>query len=195
MEGYVSEHMEIGKTIYFTNKKEWRNWLEKNYNKEKEIWLVFPGKSSGRPRISYNDAVEEALCFGWIDSNVKKIDENSIAQRFSVRNPKSSYSQSNKERLKKLIKEGRVIPGVLEKIDIKEIEEFTIPRDILKELKLNELAWKNFIKFSPEYQRIRIGYVDGARKRPEEFEKRLNNLIKMSEKNKQFGYGGIEKYY
>ena len=187
--------MEIGKTIYFANRKKWRNWLEKNYNKEKEIWLIFPRKFTGKQRISYNDAVEEALCFGWIDSTVKKIDENSTAQRFSVRNPKSKYSQSNKERLKKLIIKRKVFPDVLATIDIKEIEEFTIPKDILEKLKSNESAWKNFIKFSPEYQRIRMAYVEGARKRPEEFQKRLNNLIKMSENNKQFGYGGIKKYY
>jgi len=187
--------MEIGKTIYVNNRKKWRNWLKKNYKKEKEIWLIFPNKFSEKQRISYNDAVEEALCFGWIDSTVKKIDENSTAQRFSVRNSKSKYSQTNNERLKKLIKEGRVIPEILSKIDIKEIEEFVIPKDISEKLKSNEIAWKNFINFSPEYQRIRIGYVNGARKRPEEFQKRLNNLIKMNEKNKQFGYGGIKKYY
>jgi len=187
--------MEVGKTIYLANRKKWRKWLEKNYDKEREIWLLFPNKISGKQKIPYNDAVEEALCFGWIDSNVKRIDENLIAQRFSVRNPKSSYSQANKERLKKLIKEGKVIPEVLSKIDIKKIAEFSIPEDILKKLNSNENAWNNFIKFSEAYQRIRIGYVEGARKKPEEFEKRLNNLIKKSEKNKQFGFGGIEKYY
>ncbi|MHB1346966.1 MAG: YdeI/OmpD-associated family protein [Candidatus Humimicrobiaceae bacterium] len=187
--------MEVGKTIYLANRKKWRNWLEKNHDKEREIWLLFPNKSSGKQRIPYNDAVEEALCFGWIDSNVKRIDENLTAQRFSVRNPKSDYSQANKERLKKLIKEGKVIPEVLSTIDIKRIAEFSIPEDLLEKLKSNEKAWKNFIKFSSAYQRIRIGYVEGARKRPEEFEKRLNNLIKMNEKNKQFGFGGIEKYY
>ena len=87
-------------TLYVTCRKDWRAWLEKNFAREKEIWLVYPKQSSRKPRISYNDAVEEALCFGWIDSTVKTIDEEMYAQRFSPRNPKSTYSQTNKERLK-----------------------------------------------------------------------------------------------
>ena len=104
--------MDIGKTVYFADRKEWRNWLAENYNKEKEIWLIYPKKASGKPRILYNDAVEEALCFGWIDSTAKRIDENSYAQRFSPRNPKTPYSETNKQRLRKLLNEGLVIPSV-----------------------------------------------------------------------------------
>ena len=94
--------MDITKTLYAAKRAEWRKWLKQNYKTEKEIWLVFYKKSSGKPRIEYNDAVEEALCFGWIDSTVKKIDDESFAQRFSRRNPKTGYSQSNKERLSKV---------------------------------------------------------------------------------------------
>jgi uncharacterized protein YdeI (YjbR/CyaY-like superfamily) len=99
-------------TLYVSSRKEWRLWLEKNFDKKKEIWLVYPKKSSGRWRIPYNDAVEEVLCFGWIDSNVKKIDEENSAQRFSPRNPNSSYSQANIERLKWLLKEKIIHPSV-----------------------------------------------------------------------------------
>ncbi|MCL4528793.1 MAG: hypothetical protein M1282_05215, partial [Chloroflexi bacterium] len=101
--------MNITQTLYTSTRAEWRKWLKKNYKTEKEIWLVYYKKSSGKPRIEYNAAVEEALCFGWIDSNVKKIDEESHAQRFSPRKPKSSYSQANKERLRKLVTEGKVM--------------------------------------------------------------------------------------
>lgn len=187
--------MKLGKTLYIQNRKDWRTWLEKNYDKKKEIWLVYPNKSSGRSRIEYNDAVEEALCFGWIDSTVKKVDENSSAQRFSPRNPKSGYSQANKERLRKLVKEGKVIPSVRATLGEVLSGKFIIPPDILEKIKSNKPAWKNFQKFSPEYQRIRIGFIDGARKRPAEFKKRLNYFIKMTEKNKQFGFGGIKKYF
>ncbi len=152
-------------------------------------------KASGKLRIEYNDAVEEALCFGWIDSNVKKIDEESHAQRFSPRKPKSGYSQANKERLRKLIAEGKVMRDVLAALgDISE-EKFEIPADILKAIKANTEAWKNFQNFSETYKRIRIAFIDGARNRPAEFQKRLNYFIKTTEKNKQFGFGGIEKYY
>ena len=87
--------MDIGKTLYVKDRKEWREWLESNFTREKEIWLVYPAVNSGKSRISYNDAVEEALDFGWIDSTVKRLDEKSTAQRFSPRNPASEYSQAN----------------------------------------------------------------------------------------------------
>ena len=74
-------------------------------------------------------------------------------------------------------------------------EKFVIPKDILKEIKSNKQAWKHFQKFSDAYKRIRIGFIDGARKRPAEFKKRLAHFIKMTEQNKQFGFGGIEKHY
>ncbi len=190
--------MNITKTLYVSNRVEWRRWLKKNYKTEKEVWLVYYKKTSGKPRIEYNDAVEEALCFGWIDSNVKKIDEESHAQRFSPRNPKSGYSPANKERLRKLIADRKVMKDVLASLatlgDLSE-EKFEIPADILKAIKADKETWVNFQKFSDTYKRIRIGFIDGARNRPEEFQKRLNYFIKMTEKNKMFGFGGIEKYY
>jgi uncharacterized protein YdeI (YjbR/CyaY-like superfamily) len=187
--------MDITKTLYVSSRVEWRKWLKKNYKIEKEIWLVYYKKTSGKPRIAYNDAVEEALCFGWIDSNVKKIDDKSFAQRFSRRNPKSGYSQANKERLRKLVAEGKIMKDVLATLDDLSDEKFVIPADILKVIKADKEAWTNFQKFSETYKRIRIAFIDGARKRPAEFQKRLNYFIKMTEKNKQFGFGGIEKYY
>lgn len=187
--------METGKILRVSGRGGWRKWLEKNYNKEKEIWLVFPKVSSGKSRIEYNDAVEEALSFGWIDSTVKRIDENYTAQRFTPRKPKSRYSQANIERLRWLVKEGKVIPSVRDSVRDILNEEFVIPKDILEEIKSNTQAYENFQKFPLSYQRIRIGFVEGARNRPEEFKKRLNHFIKMSEKNKTFGYGGIDKYY
>jgi len=184
------------KMLYVTKRKEWRAWLKKHYKSEKEIWLVYYKKHSGKPRIPYNDAVEEALCFGWIDSTLKTIDEDSFAQRFSVRNPKSRYSQANKERLRALVKQGKVVKEVLATLgDLVEEDELEIPPDILKALRANKEAWKNFRGFSPAYKRIRIAFVDAARNRPQEFEKRLRYFIQMTAKNKQFGFGGIEKYF
>ncbi len=187
--------MDITKTLDASTRAEWRKWLRKNYKTAKEIWLVYYKKGSGKPRIPYNDAVEEALCFGWIDSNVKTLDKERFAQRFSPRNPKSGYSQANKERLRKLLTEGKVMKDVLATLgDIGE-EKFEIPKDILKAIKANKQAWENFQKFSDAYKRIRIAFIEGARNRPQEFKKRLNYFIQMTEKNKQFGFGGIEKYY
>ncbi|MDD1708935.1 MAG: YdeI/OmpD-associated family protein [Methanoregulaceae archaeon] len=187
--------MELGKTLCIQSREEWHQWLENNHNKEKEIWLLFPKISSGKIRIEYNDAVEEALSFGWIDSTVRKIDDTYSAQRFSRRNPGSRYSQANIERLRWLAREGKLKPEVLDSVKNILTEDFALPEDILKEIKSSTAAYKNFLTFSPAYIRIRIGYIDAARNRPEEFRKRLNYFIKMTEKNKMFGYGGIEKYY
>ncbi len=185
----------VGTELYFTDRAEWRAWLSENHDKEKEAWLLYPKKASGKPRILYNDAVEEALCFGWIDSTVKRIDEYSYAQRFSPRKPKSKYSEANKQRLRTLVKQGRVIPYVLATLEGILDEEYVVPPDILKVLQANKQAWENFQRFSPEYRRIRVAFIDGARNRPAEFEKRLNYFLRMTEKNKQFGFGGIEKHY
>jgi len=184
-----------GKMVYFAERATWRAWLAENYDKEKEVWLIYPKKASGKPRIPYNDAVEEALCFGWIDSQAKRIDENTYAQRFSPRRPKSKYSQPNKERLRELVRRGMVLPEVQATLTEVLSEEFTIPEDILNEIKANKVAWANFQKFSPAYKRIRIAFIEGARNRPAEFSKRLSHFVEMTEKNKQFGFGGIKKYY
>lgn len=187
--------MNITKTLYVTNKTDWRKWLEKHYETEPDIWLIFYKKDSGKPRIPYNDAVEEALCFGWIDSSVKGIDTEKYAQRFSPRKPKSSYSQANKERLRRLIKEGKVVKEVMETVQTVLDDTYSVPQDIINTIKENKAAWKNYQKFSDEYKHIRIAFIEGARKRPEEFKKRLQYFIAMTAKNKQFGFGGIEKYY
>ncbi len=91
--------MDIGETLYVTDRGEWRSWLAEHHGSEMEIWLIYYKKGSGKPRISYNDAVEEALCYGWIDSIVKTIDDEKYAQRFSVRKKTSELSQMNRERI------------------------------------------------------------------------------------------------
>ena len=187
--------MEIKQTLYVTNPKDWRKWLKKHYKTEKEIWLVYPKKATGKPRITYNDAVEEALCFGWIDSIVKKRDEESTAQRFSPRKPNAKYSQANIERLRTLVAKKKVTKAVAESIKDVLNEKFKIPPDISKAIKANQKAWKNFQKFSDSYKRIRIAFIEGARNRPQEFKKRLRHFIEMTEKNKLFGFGGIEKHF
>jgi len=187
--------MDISKTLYVTNPKDWRNWLKKNYKIEKEIWLVYPKKATGKPRIAYNDAVEEALCFGWIDSLIKKLDDDHTVQRFSPRKPKAKYSQANIERLRSLVAKKKVIKEVKESLGDILNEKFVTSPDILKAIKANKEAWKNFRKFSKAYVRIRVAFIEGARRRPAEFKKRLRYFIQMSAKNKIFGFGGIEKHF
>ena len=170
--------------LYVADRDSWRQWLAENYKNAKEIWLVYPRKHSGLPRIPYNDAVEEALCFGWIDSITKTVDDARYSQRFTPRKPQSPYSQTNKERLRRLINQNKLMPEVKSSLgDILE-EPFVYPEDIMNALQANEKAWQHFNTYSDAYKRIRVAYVDGVRKRPEEFEKRLNNLILKSEQNK-----------
>ena len=184
-------------TLHVATRKEWRAWLKKYYRTKPEVWLVYFKKHSGKPRIAYNDAVEEALCFGWIDSTVRSLDQDRFAQRFSPRNPKSKYSQANKERLRSLATQGSLMPEVLPLVKeiIAEDTEFRVPADILEAIRASPQAWKHFRAFSPAYVRIRISFIEAARKRPQEFKKRLRYFILMTERGKQFGFGGIEKHY
>ena len=183
------------KLLHVADRAGWRAWLRNNRTSKSEVWLVYHKKHTGKPRISYNDAVEEALCFGWIDSTVKTIDGDRYAQRFSVRKPGSRYSQANLERIRALAGKGRVMPDILKTIPESAVGGFEVPPDILKAIRAEKQAWKNFRRFSPSYVRIRIAFIEGARRRPAEFEKRLAHFIKMTAENKQFGFGGIDKYY
>jgi uncharacterized protein YdeI (YjbR/CyaY-like superfamily) len=186
--------MDIKETLYVLTREQWRDWLETYHTDTSEIWLVSYRKATRRPSIPYNDAVEEALCFGWIDSTRKGIDDERYAQRYTPRRPGSSYSQLNKERLARLIAQGRVIPSVLASLKDVRAEDYQIPDDIRAALQADETAWGFFCTTSPSYQRIRAAYVDTARDRPAIFDKRLKHLIETSSKQKQFGYG-IESYY
>jgi uncharacterized protein YdeI (YjbR/CyaY-like superfamily) len=190
--------MEIdpSKVLYMTNRKDWRKWLESHFDKENEVWLVYPNKSSGKKRIPYNDVVEEALCFGWIDSIIKKLDEDNAVQRFTPRRQGSNYSQPNKERLRWLADRNLLHPTV--KDQVKDIlgEKFSFPSDIIREIQKDKKSWEHFNNFSESYRRIRISYIDQARIRPEIFQKRLDYFIKNTREGKQIkGFGGIEKYY
>ncbi len=180
--------MEITKTYYASDAKAWRAWLKKNHKTEKEIWLVYYNKKSGKSRVEYHDAVDEALCFGWIDSTSKKIDEHSYAQRFTPRKPKSNWSELNKERVRKLIAQKKMTKAGMDVLTVNiSIENFKIPNDILKALKKNKIVWSHFQTFSETYQRVRISYINESRLNEKEFQKRLDHFIKKTEQKKQFG--------
>jgi uncharacterized protein YdeI (YjbR/CyaY-like superfamily) len=184
----------ITETLYAPDRRTWRAWLKSHYRSAREIWLVYYRKEAGKPRIAYQDAVEEALCFGWIDSTAKRIDKDRFAQRFSPRRPGSEYSQANKERLRLLIDQRRVPRDMRAGLGEIDPEKFVFPTDIMKALRANRKASDNFKKFSAPYRRIRVAYIDSARRRPAEFEKRLANFIKLTAQDKQFGYG-IESFF
>jgi uncharacterized protein YdeI (YjbR/CyaY-like superfamily) len=186
--------MEITTTLHVSDREAWRGWLVEHHRTEREVWLVYPRKQTGQPRIPYNDAVEEALCFGWIDSTLKTLDADRLAQRFSPRRPGIPYSQPNRERLRRMLAQGMVAPHVLEKVAGLDLDSFEFPPDILLALQANPAAWRNFQGYSGSYQRIRVAFIDGARSRPEEFERRLRHFVRMTEKNRRFGHD-IESFY
>jgi uncharacterized protein YdeI (YjbR/CyaY-like superfamily) len=182
--------MKLGKTLCVTDRKNWRSWLAKNQDKEKEIWLVYHRKSSGKPRIPYNDAVEEALCYGWIDSTIKGIDEEQFAQRFTPRRPKSILSEMNKERIRRLIKAKKMTARGLKAVSriFDKDEELIISADIIKALKADKQAWANFQSFPEGYKKVRIGFIESRRRHGRGiFQKSLQNLVRMTAKNKKFG--------
>ena len=191
------KHCNSLKNIFYTSKREeWRKWLSKNYRTAKEVWFVFPMKETGEESLSYNDAVEEALCFGWIDSTIKHIDKTHRAQHFTPRKKGSAYSRPNIEHLIWLEKNNLLMEEM--RLEVLELirTPYVFPDDIISSIKTDLRTWENFNSLSDGYKRIRIAYIDAARKRPEEFKKRLENFIEKTHDGKIIkGFGGIEKYY
>lgn len=183
--------------VFYTAERDiWRKWLAEHFEKETEIWFVFPMKKSGDKALLYNDAVEEALCFGWIDSTIKHIDPTHRAQRFTPRKKDSPYSRANIERLIWLDERGMLHPSVRSSVLPLICTPYIFPNDILDAIKADAVAWENYKKLSEPYKRIRIAYIDAARKRPDEFKKRLGSFIKKTREEKLIvGFGGIDKYY
>ena len=179
--------MILGTIYYAKNRAQWRKWLEKNHAKAIDIWLVYYSKASGKPRVPYVEAVQEALCFGWIDSIVKKVDEHRFAQRFTPRRKGSLLSQMNREHVRILIKQGLMTPIGMTAIAHRWKDKFVFPADIKKALRADSLVWKNFNKFPAHYRRIRISAIEWYSDRPQDFKKRLDYFIKMTKANKKFG--------
>ncbi|MBQ3295055.1 MAG: YdeI/OmpD-associated family protein [Erysipelotrichaceae bacterium] len=188
--------MKEKKTVYFRDRYKWREWLGENFRSEKEIWFVFPLKGSKDKGVSYNDAVEEALCFGWIDGQTFPLDESHQLRRFTPRRKNSAYSRPNIERLILLDRQCLIHPDIEEQVRDIIRKPYVFPEDIISELKKDKTVWNNYKALKEPYKRIRIAYIDAARKRPSEFRKRLENFISKTRENRIIGgFGGIEKYY
>ena len=178
------------------DRREWRDWLSEHFENRDEVWFVFPAKGSGEEGVSYNDAVEEALCFGWIDGRAGTLDPTHHIRRFTPRRKGSGYSRPNIERLIWLDAHGLIHPKVRETVDGILRTPFEYPEDILDAIRRDAAAWNNYLSFPEPYRRIRVAYIDAARKRPGEFAKRLEHFIRKTGENKLIaGYGGIDKYY
>lgn len=177
-----------------SSRKEWREWLENNYNDSKGIWLVYYKKHTERPSISYNDSVEEALCFGWIDGVKKRIDDERYMQKFTPRRKISKWSQTNINRANKMIEEGKMTDIGLrlfkerrkynEKDErLRNSKKIHLSKEIENELKKYSEAWNFFNSLAPSHKKQYILWLITA-KRQETKEKRLKEAIKLL-KNKQ----------
>lgn len=181
--------MELGRTLDVATAAEWRAWLEANHAREREVWLVYHAKESGRRSIAYNDAVDEAMCFGWIDSTVKKLDDSRRAQRFTPRRPGSPVSAMNMARVRRLVDEGRMTQAGLDAIGgpPPPLEPLRLAPDVEAALREDPAAWRHCEAFPLAYKHIRIGWIEAARDRPDEFRKRLAYFVRMTRQGKRYG--------
>ncbi len=180
------------KTFYAKNRKTWRSWLEKNNDKEKSVWLIIYRKDTAKKSVNYAEAVEEALCFGWIDSKANKRDEESFYQFFTRRNLKSYWSRLNKERVAKLIDDRLMTSRGLETIELAKrngtwtaldkIENLELPIDLKKALKQNAEAAKYFDAFPRFVKKGILEWIQNAKKE-ETREKRIKETVSLALKN------------
>ena len=180
------------KTFYAKDRKAWRRWLEKNHKKENNIWLIIYKKSSQTKSVYYNEAVEEALCFGWIDSKPNKRDEDSFYQFFAKRNPKSNWSLINKNKVEKLIKAGLMTDAGLQTIEaakqngtwtaLDEVDNSIMPDDLKKVFDKNKTALKNFDAFPISSKKIILEWIHNAKKE-ETRKKRIEETVSLAAKN------------
>jgi uncharacterized protein YdeI (YjbR/CyaY-like superfamily) len=186
--------MELIHTFYAPDRETWRRWLEQHHANSKEVWLIYYKAHTGQSSVSYEDSVEEALCFGWVDSLIQKIDEERYARKFTPRRPGSEWSETNKRRVAKVIAEGRMTPAGLAKIDYPldappaARKEQALPDWLVTGLQASPLAWENFSKLPPSHQRRYVLWLSDAKKE-ETRQKRLGEAIVLLEQKKRIGIG------
>ena len=178
---------------YPKTRKEWRRWLTRNHETSSGVWLINYKKESGRPRVPYADAVEEALCFGWIDSVMNPLDDHSFMQLFTPRKPKSNWSKLNKQRIESLIEQGLMTPAGMAKIEaaqkdgswtsLDKVEALDVPPDLAKALARSKTALANFNAFSPSRKKMLLYWVNEA-KRPETRAKRIAEAVEAAKENR-----------
>jgi uncharacterized protein YdeI (YjbR/CyaY-like superfamily) len=180
-------------TFYPKNQIEWRNWLQDNHSEQQSVWLVCYKKKSNVPTISWSNAVDEALCFGWIDSIRKTIDDEKFIQFFSPRKPKGTWSKVNKEKIELLIANKKMTKAGYESIAkakkngswtiLDEVEELIIPKDLLAAFKTKAGSKKQFFSLSKSVQKQNLHRLVMA-KMPETREKRINEIVGLAIKIK-----------
>lgn len=190
--------MIVQNSFYAHNREEWRNWLANNFDKVKEIWLIFYKKHTLIQCVSYNEAVEEALCYGWIDSTIKRIDDEKYMQKFTPRKRNSKWSKLNIQRVQKMIESGLMTQTGLEKYNLiltnpgyivqERIHgtEVIVPSDLQNSLEKDTKSLENFNNFSNAYRNLCIDWINNAKK-DESRLKRVNEVVTLSANGKKIG--------
>ena len=178
--------------LHIPNRRSWRTWLQNNHALSTGVWLAVSKKKSTTPTVIYNEAVEEALCYGWIDSQLQKFDEESYLLWMSPRKPGSIWSLNNKRRIDTLMKKGLMTAAGLKKINaakkdgswdiIDDIETLTIPEDLLRALENNIPAKKNFISFPASSKKMFLFWILSA-KQPKTRAKRIQQTVALAAQN------------
>lgn len=189
---------EISETFCPASRQEWRQWLTENHNSSQFIWLIYYKKSTGTPSIAYSEAVDEALCFGWIDGVRKTLDNGRFIQYFTKRKPRSVWSKVNKGKIEQLIADGLMTPAGLKCIEIAktngswstldEAESGIIPDDLTAALTARAGAQEYFTGLSKSTRKAILQWLSMA-KRPETREKRIQEIASLASqglKPKQF---------
>jgi len=179
-------------TFHAKSREDWRKWLEENHQSVQSVWLIIYRKESGIPTVYYPEAVDEALCFGWIDSKGNKRDDKSYYQFFSKRNTKSNWSKASKDKVTNLIDEGRMtvagqaLIGIAKEngawTALDEVEDIIIPNDMQMLFDVNKTALDNWGQFSRSSKRGILEWILNA-KRPETRRKRIEETVKLAEMN------------
>ena len=186
-------NLDITKALNFTDRSAWRKWLERNHEKEKEVLLIHYRKDSGKTSLDHFDAVEEALCFGWIDSILKRVDNERFVLKYTPRKAKSIWSKVNRDKAEQLIADGKMTKAGLAKIEeakkngnwdnaYTSLIKDTLPDDLKQALLKNKKAWWNFQKFAATYRNMYIGWVNSSRTEATR-RKRIAEVIYRSERN------------
>jgi len=185
------------RSISASDRNEWRAWLSENHANEKEVWLAYFKKHTGKATVSYIDSVKEALCFGWIDGLKKRIDDERYAHRFTPRKTGSKWSPQNTRLAQELIESGemtevgqasydRRVPYDQELQQTLAAKELPLAAETEKAFKNSKKAWINFNRLSPGYRKQYVGWIQSA-KRPETRERRIKEAIRLLEENKKLG--------
>jgi uncharacterized protein YdeI (YjbR/CyaY-like superfamily) len=179
-------------TLDVRSRREWRRWLKENHDSTSEIWLVFHKLHTGVPSLSYDDAVGEALCFGWIDSIVRRLDDARYARKFTPRKADSRWSTINRRRYAALALRGLLAAPGLKRPptgrsgDAPRRTVWPLPLYMEEALKANPRAWRHFEQLAPSYRRMYIGWIDSA-KRDETKQKRLREALSLLAAGKKLG--------